>query len=103
MARRIRWTAVAADDLEAVVRYVEQDSLEAAKAIARSAMKSARRLANQAEAGSIVPEFDDPSLREVSVNRTYRLMYRVFHSHCDIVAFLHHARDIERLNVTSSD
>jgi plasmid stabilization system protein ParE len=100
MARRLRWSQVAADDLEAVIRHVEQDSLSMASEIASDAMTAARRAARSPEAGSIVPEFNDRTLRELLVKRSFRLMYRIKPREVFVVAFLRHTRDITRLKRT---
>lgn len=97
MARGIRWTIAAADDLEAGVKYVALDAPSRAIAIAQAAMDRAMRIGDAPESGSIVPEFDDPTLREVLVKRSFRMLYRIKPDGCYVVAFLHHARDIARL------
>ena len=45
-----------------------------------------------AERGRVVPELDDPTIREVFVYR-YRLQYRIEDTRVLVVAFLHGARD----------
>ncbi|REJ85656.1 MAG: type II toxin-antitoxin system RelE/ParE family toxin [Planctomycetota bacterium] len=97
MARGIRWTIAAADDLESVVNYVAQDSPSRASAIARAAVDQSHRITQAPESGSIVPEFDDPTLREIIVKRSFRLIFRITPDACHVMAFLHHARDITRL------
>jgi toxin ParE1/3/4 len=46
-----------------------------------------------AERGRVVPELNDPAVRELLVGR-YRLMYRVTASSVQVVAFVHGARDL---------
>jgi plasmid stabilization system protein ParE len=52
----------------------------------------AASLATLSERGRVVPELDDPAIREVFVFR-YRLMYRVEEARVVVVAFVHSARD----------
>jgi plasmid stabilization system protein ParE len=52
-------------------------------------------LATLAERGRVVPEFSDPSIREVFAFR-YRLLYRVEAGRVTVLAFVHGARDFER-------
>ena len=96
MARQPRWTQVGADDLDAVVRHVEQDSVPISREIVAEAMDAARRAARSPEAGSIVPEINDPTLREVLVKCSFRLMYRIQPQGVFVVAFLRHTRDVKR-------
>jgi hypothetical protein len=49
-------------------------------------------LATLSERGRVVPETNDPAIREVFVFR-YRLMYRVEEMRVIVVAFVHGARD----------
>jgi plasmid stabilization system protein ParE len=53
-------------------------------------------LAIFAERGRVVPESNDPNIREVFVFR-YRLMYEIHDERVIIVAFLHAARDVTAL------
>jgi len=56
---------------------------------------AAEGLASLSERGRIVPEIDDPSIREVFVHR-YRLLYEVTPTDVTILAILHGARDFAR-------
>ena len=55
----------------------------------------ATSLETLSERGRTVPEYDEPSIREIFVY-SYRLMYRVEADTVTIIAFLHGARDFER-------
>lgn len=55
-------------------------------------LNAARGLEELSERGRIVPEFNDPTLREIFVYR-YRVLYRISVDNVSIVAFLHGARD----------
>lgn len=52
----------------------------------------AASLATFSERGRIVPELNDPAIREIFVFR-YRLLYQVQDERVLVVAFLHGARD----------
>ena len=54
---------------------------------------STKRLADFPEMGRVVPEFDDPAIREIVV-RTYRVIYRVHHDgqRVEVARFWHGAR-----------
>ena len=62
-------------------------------------MSRTRLLAQSPELGRIVPEFEDALIREIIV-RTYRVVYRVDHSHqlVEVIRFWRASRDIPEIN-----
>lgn len=84
-------------DLRDIVRYISVDSPERALGFARLLVNSTKRLSDFPELGRVVPEFADPSIREIVV-RSYRVIYRVDHADCriDVVRFWHGARGTPR-------
>jgi len=99
MAARVRsvaWAVSAQAALDEVITYISQDSSEAAARVLEKALEAGATLATLAERGRIVPESNDPTIREVFVFR-YRLMYEVHDDRVVIVAFLHGARDFTAL------
>jgi plasmid stabilization system protein ParE len=59
------------------------------------ALDAAESLSTLSERGRIVPELDDPTVREIFVYR-YRLVYEVAPSQVTVLGFLHGARDFNR-------
>ena len=96
MAGRVVWTEIAWSDLEAAADHIAKDSPNYAAAFVREVRDAARSLAYLAERGRVVPEFDDPSIRELLV-RSYRLVYQVTEEAVYIIGFIHGARDLEAL------
>ena len=95
MAARVRdvvWAESARDALDAVIGYIAQDSYQAAAQVLYEALRTGADLATFAERGRVVPELNDPTIREVFVYK-YRLQYEVAEARVLIVAFLHGARD----------
>ena len=95
MAARVRpvvWAQSASAALDEVVAYIAQDSRQAALRVLERALNTAADLGTLSERGRIVPELDDPSIREVFVHH-YRLLYRIEPDRVVVVAFLHGARD----------
>ena len=80
-------------DLRDIVRYISLDSPERAVSLGQFLIASTKRLADFPEMGRMVPEFDDPSIREIVV-RSYRVVHRVDHGDCrvDVARFWHGAR-----------
>jgi plasmid stabilization system protein ParE len=96
MAWKVTWTESAWIDLEEVADYIGKDSPHYAGAFVREVRDAARSLGYLAERGRTVPEFNDPSIRELFV-RSYRLIYQVTGQTVYIVGFIHGARDLVAL------
>jgi len=93
MARKVEWTKVAWSDLEEGSDYIAKDSRYYAAAFVREVRDAARSLTYLAERGRVVPEFGDPTIRELFVRR-YRLIYQVTEQSVYIIGFIHGARDL---------
>lgn len=93
--RRVAWSENARDGLDEVLSYIEKESIQGARSVARSTLEMAASLETLAERGRVVPELADPTIREVFVFR-YRLMYRIETERVTILAFVHGARDFAR-------
>jgi toxin ParE1/3/4 len=81
--------------LDDAVGYIAQDSIAAAQRLLIAALDAAASLRTPSERGRRVPELEDPSMRELLVQR-YRLIYEVRQNEVHILAFLHGARDFEK-------
>ena len=95
MAARVReviWAASARNALDEVIEYIARDSPQAAVKVLEEVLGTAGSLATLSERGRIVPELNDPTIRELFVFM-YRLLYEVEKHRVRIVAFLHGARD----------
>jgi len=96
MARRhkkVVWTKQGYSTLDEAVDYVAQDSLTAAQQLLQSALDSAESLSMFGERGRIVPELQQPNVRELLIQR-YRLIYEVFDAKVEILAFIPVRRDL---------
>src|SRR5262245_38110 len=100
MGYQVALSPSARRDLRDIVRYISLDSPERALEFGRLLINSTKRLADFPELGRVVPEFRDPSIREIVV-RSYRVIYRVAPRHraqkfslclCASVANLLHPR-----------
>jgi plasmid stabilization system protein ParE len=56
--------------------FIAEDSASAAERFVRSIFHAVERLADFPESGRIVPEFNDPAIREV-IRKPCRVVYRV--------------------------
>ncbi len=96
MARTVRWTETATQDLEEVAAFIGRESRFYAGALVRETQAAARSLRTFAERGRVVPEIDASDIRELFI-RSYRLIYQVTADHVFILAFVHGARDLTAL------
>ena len=96
MARTVRWTETATQDLEEAAAFIGRDSRFYAAALVREARAAAQSLRTFAERGRVVPEIDAPDIRELFV-RSYRLIYQVTADRVFLLAFVHGTRDLAAL------
>jgi plasmid stabilization system protein ParE len=88
MAYRIVWSSKAVEDVEAIATYIARDSPSYAAAVVRKIIDTTRYLLDCPSAGSIVPEFSDPTIRE-KYSYTYRIIYQVDKDVVTIAAVIH--------------
>ena len=76
MAYTLIWSPTAKFDLKDIAAFIAEDSASAAERFVRSLFHTVERLADFPESGRIVPEFGDPTIREV-IRKPCRIVYRV--------------------------
>lgn len=90
------WTEPAWADLSAAADYIARDSEHYAASFVQEVKDAAASLANFAERGNIVPEFGEPTIRELLV-KPYRLVYSVSLEQVVVLALIHGAQRIWRV------
>jgi plasmid stabilization system protein ParE len=93
MARTVKWTEVATEDLSKTAEFIAKDSPFYAMALVREVRAAAMSLRNFADRGRVVPESNSPEIRELFIKQ-YRLIYQVTADNVFILAFIHGARDL---------
>jgi len=83
VAWRVTWTEPAWDNLERQAAYIAQDSPRYAAALVRDARDAARSLRQFPNRGRIVPEENNPTIRELIV-RKHRILYRGLESEREV-------------------
>ena len=96
MAYEIEWAESAVASLIDVVEYIARSSPSYAATLAMRAERAAASLGRFPDRGRRVTEFDDPAVRELSVD-SYRLIYRVRATRVTLLAFVHKSRDLGAL------
>lgn len=93
MARQVRWSEPAREDLFQAASYIARDSVHYAEALLAAASDAGRSLAVFPERGRRVVQIADAQVREVFV-QSYRLICEVQGDTVDELAFVHAARDL---------
>ena|SRR5437016_5671280 len=88
------------DDLRIIVRHIARDSPDRARAFGNLLIDKALSISSLPERGRIVPELNEPSVREI-IHGSYRIIYEVFQDPgaVYVLRFWHAARgvaDIDR-------
>ena len=86
-------------DLHDIVRYISFDAPDRALEFGRFLISRTGLLAGSPELGRIVPEFEDPFIREIIV-RSYRVVYRLDEVRhlVEVIRFWHAARGTPEIN-----
>ena len=94
---QIKWTEKAIKNVQAIFDYISRDSKIYAARYVKALIHSTRKLEQVPRCGRVVPELQDPELREVIYNN-YRIVYRIVGENDDveILAVIHGARDMKR-------
>jgi toxin ParE1/3/4 len=92
----IFWSKLAYKDINLIHEYISKDShLYARKTIERIIIR-VESLEAFPESGRVVPEFDNPVIREL-IEDNYRIVYRYIPPQITILRIHHGARDLSRL------
>jgi toxin ParE1/3/4 len=96
---KVRWTPQAADDLEAITEFIGQDSEHYASLFVMDVLQAVERLAHLPRIGRVVPEINDPAIREIILGN-YRIIYRLHVELVEILTVYHGAKllDPTKLN-----
>jgi toxin ParE1/3/4 len=87
----VRWTPQAADDLEVIADFISVDSSHYASLFVIDVLDATQRLENFPRSGRIVPESNDPIIREIILGN-YRIVYRVKPDLVEILTVYHGTR-----------
>jgi toxin ParE1/3/4 len=72
---KIHWSGPAIREFESALDYIARDNRDAADRLARAIHRAVGRLQSFPNSGRMVPELEDPALREV-VHAPFRVIYQ---------------------------
>ena len=85
------WTRQAIEDVQSIKQFIAQDSPHYADLVTQRLIASVERLPALPQSGRIVPEINDPTIREV-IQGSYRIVYRLIREEIHILTVHHAAR-----------
>mgnify|MGYP001564474801 CR=1 FL=1 len=87
----VRWTLQASEDLDSIAEFIAKDSPQYAHLFVIDVFQAVARLSEFPQSGRIVPELNDPIVREVILGN-YRLVYRFKEKLIELLTVYHGAR-----------
>ncbi len=99
MAFTLKWSEEALEDIESIATYIEKDSPIYAKSVVSKFFEKAEILQEFSDLGRTVPEFNDPTIREIFVY-SYRLIYKIDEEEILFVAVVHGKKLLENYSKT---
>jgi len=94
------WTARARADLKAIHDYIAKDSPVNAKRVVREMHRKARELAETPFIGRIVPELEDPDIREIP-SCSWRIIYQLREKRVFVLTVIHKRRQPTAGDITA--
>jgi toxin ParE1/3/4 len=92
---RLVWTEPALNDLKEIAAFIAKDSPTYARRFGNRLREAPKQLKLFPQVGSVVPEFDRETLRELLVE-PYRIVYEVREDACYVLAVVHGSRNLAR-------
>ena len=92
------FTPQSLDDLQEIVAFIKRDNPERARTFGNTLIDKALLIGTQPEMGRVVPEQDDPAVREM-IHGSYRIIYEAMHHPTEVfvLRFWHGARGAPEL------
>ncbi|HEU0264170.1 MAG TPA: type II toxin-antitoxin system RelE/ParE family toxin [Geobacterales bacterium] len=92
---RVHWTETALGHLDALHRYIAQDSPEYARQMVDRLIRRSQQIADFLLSDRTVPEYAMNNLRQI-IEGPYRIIYLIKTEQIDIIAVIHGRMDILR-------
>ncbi len=90
----IEWSSIAQNDLNRIIDYIAQDSLEYALLFYEQVREKVENLTQFPKMERKVPVLDDPNIREL-ILRNYRVIYQILGEKIQIVRLIHGSRILD--------
>lgn len=87
---KINWTSQSKNDLISIAEYIAQDSRKYAKLQIKKIRDHSRQLCHYPNAGRVVPELENPRIRELIMGN-YRIIYLIVTEERIDILTVHHS------------
>ncbi len=87
----IRWSPIATDDYESIIRYYEKTAPKFAQNFAKKIIYIIENIIQFPKMGRLVPEFENTEIREIAY-RNFRIIYRLQEDFLEIARIIHGSR-----------
>ena len=84
----IRWSPIATDDYESIIRYYEKTAPKFAQNLAKKIIFIIENLIQFPKMGRLVPELENTEIREI-IYRNFRIIYRLHENLLEIARIIH--------------
>lgn len=88
---KVLWTNTAIGHLSSIYEYIARDSVRYARRMVDRITSRSRQIAQFPGSGQMVPEYEDPDIREV-LEGQYRLIYEITAKEIYVLAVVHGAQ-----------
>jgi len=85
----IRWSKKAIKEIDRIAEYISKDSIHHATNLVQRIFNLEELIAKQPLAGRIVPEYQEPNLRELIMG-SYRIIYKIISEDKIVIVTVHH-------------
>jgi len=102
MAATLIWSDGSLEDIDAIAEFISRDSPYHAQRVVEAFFALGDEIASRPQAGRIVPELEDPQVRERFLY-SYRIIYGVRPARVEILAVLHGRRLLESVGERFGD
>jgi toxin ParE1/3/4 len=90
---KVHWTNTAEGHLDAIYRYIAQNSPEYAKLMVDRITRRSQQIAKYPHSGRTLPEYDFKQIREV-IEGSYRIIYYIKTDQIDVLAVIHGSMNV---------
>ena len=88
---KVKWTEHAIEELEDIAEYILKDSEKYAQILVKQVYEMVTQLNQFPQIGRIVPEYNNPNLREI-LYKNYRIIYLIKDECIEIISVIHGSR-----------
>jgi addiction module RelE/StbE family toxin len=87
----VSWSENALNNLNDIGEYISVDSVKYAQITVEELFNCVQILSTFPESGRIVPEFNNPKIREI-IKGNYRVVYKIISKNKMVVLTVHHSK-----------